>query len=144
MRRRDQRWAFSLARQACRADDKRPGCTAFANCTKNRTFSISWACRDQYRVMNSCMLSHATQAEQDASREEWFALRMERVRDRERKARRKAEQERFHREWWGLPDKDPELKKRAEDKLKLTERVGGFAAKDRPPAGGAPQEQKGL
>lgn len=53
--------------------------------------------------MNSCMVSHATQHEQDAAREEWFATRDVRQREREQKEKRKKEQEKFHREWWGLP-----------------------------------------
>ncbi len=53
--------------------------------------------------MNSCMMSHATQQEQDAAREEWFSTRDERVRQREEKEKKRKEQEKFHREWWGLP-----------------------------------------
>lgn len=53
--------------------------------------------------MNSCMVSHATQQEQDAAREEWFAGREDRARQREEKERKRKEQEKFHREWWGLP-----------------------------------------
>lgn len=53
--------------------------------------------------MNSCMVSHATQREQDAAREEWFATREDRARQREEKEKKRKEQEKFHREWWGLP-----------------------------------------
>lgn len=53
--------------------------------------------------MNSCMIAHAGQDEQDAAREEWFATRGERIRQRQEKEARKKEQEKFHREWWGLP-----------------------------------------
>ena len=53
--------------------------------------------------MNKCMIGHATQEEQDAAREEWFASRDKRIEEREAKERRKIEQEKFHREWWGLP-----------------------------------------
>lgn len=53
--------------------------------------------------MNSCMNSHATREEQDAAREEWFANMGERKRLREEKETKKKEQEKFHREWWGLP-----------------------------------------
>lgn len=81
------------------------------------------------------MASYATQAEHDKAREEWFAGRMARARDRERKERRKLEQEKFHREWWGLPDKDPEIVRRDEEKLKRGERIGGFRSQ-RPPADG--------
>ena len=76
--------------------------------------------------MNNCMMGHATQAEHDRAREEWFAARMERARERERKERRKLEQEQFHREWWGLPARDPEQVARDEEKLRRAERVGGF------------------
>lgn len=81
--------------------------------------------------MNNCMKLHATPAEQDAAREEWFALRMERARERERKARRKAEQEAFLREWWGLPEKDREEARRELEKLNQKERVGGYVGNNR-------------
>ena len=47
--------------------------------------------------MNSCMIIHATQQEQDAARAEWFATADERQREREEKEKKKAEQERFYR-----------------------------------------------
>lgn len=53
--------------------------------------------------MNNCMISHASQKEQDAAREEWFATRDERKREREEKEKRRKEQEKFHRAWWGMP-----------------------------------------
>ena len=53
--------------------------------------------------MNSCMISHAGQAQRDAAREEWFATIDERIRQRVEKEKKKKEQEKFHREWWGLP-----------------------------------------
>lgn len=104
---------------------------AFADCAMGRTLSIPFVCRTQHRLMNSCMVSRATQAEQDAAREEWFAQRLERQRERERKARKKAGQEEFLREWWGLPEKDEETRRREEEKLSRGERIGGYAAKNR-------------
>ena len=71
------------------------------------------------------MIAHATQYEQDAAREEWFATRLKRQRDRELKEERKKEQEKFHREWWGLPLEDREGAK-GRDVMKRAERVGGF------------------
>ena len=69
--------------------------------------------------MNSCMIAHAGQEQEDAAREEWFATADERIRQRQVKEARKKEQEKFHREWWGLPPpeedgkeakpKDPDL-----------------------------------
>lgn len=56
--------------------------------------------------MNACMAARATQAEHDAAREEWFSLRLERAKEREKKRRRAKEQERFVREWYGLPEKE--------------------------------------
>ena len=53
--------------------------------------------------MNSCMVLHATQQEQDAAREEWFSTRDVRARQREQKEKKRKEQEKFHREWWNLP-----------------------------------------
>ena len=86
--------------------------------------------------MNSCMKLHATQEEQDAAREEWFAQRMARAKEKERKALRKAEQEAFLREWWGLPEKDRELARKEMEKLGRGERVGGFAARRNNEKGG--------
>lgn len=77
--------------------------TDFASCALNRTISATWACRPERLAMNSCMVSHATQQEQDAAREEWFAGREDRARQREEKEKKRKEQEKFHREWWGLP-----------------------------------------
>jgi COX assembly protein 1 len=75
--------------------------------------------------MNNCMLAHATAEEHDRAREDWFAARMTRAREREQKERRKIEQERFHREWWGLPERDPDDVKRELEKLERPERIGG-------------------
>ncbi|KAK4043723.1 cytochrome c oxidase biogenesis protein Cmc1 like-domain-containing protein, partial [Parachaetomium inaequale] len=100
-----------------------PEIKAFADCAMNRTFTASFTCRAPLRVMNSCMKAHATQEEQDAAREEWFAQRMARAKEKERKALRKAEQEAFLREWWGLPEKDRELARKEMEKLARGERV---------------------
>jgi COX assembly mitochondrial protein 1 len=101
--------------------------TAFAQCAMGRTFSVAFACRDHQQAMNGCMRRHATTAEHDAAREEWFALRTERVKAREKKARRAEEQERFHREWWGLPDKDEEQRERDRAKWAKPERIAGVS-----------------
>ncbi|TLS28652.1 hypothetical protein PpBr36_00824 [Pyricularia pennisetigena] len=108
-----------------------PEIKAFADCAVGRTFSIPFACRAQHRAMNNCMKMQATEENHDLAREEWFAGRMERQKEKEAKARRKLEQERFHREWWGLPDRDAEELRAEEEKLKRAERVGGMAARDR-------------
>ncbi|OMP82582.1 hypothetical protein BK809_0006892 [Diplodia seriata] len=76
----------------------------FASCALNRTISATWACRQQRLAMNTCMVAHATQEEQDRAREEWFATRELRKREREEKERKRVEQEKFHREWWGLDE----------------------------------------
>ncbi|ORY57238.1 cytochrome c oxidase biogenesis protein Cmc1 like-domain-containing protein [Pseudomassariella vexata] len=112
---------------------------AFADCARNRTFSIPFVCRTLSHQMNKCMLAHATQAEHDRAREEWFGKRMERAREREHKERRKMEQERFHREWWGLPERDPEELRREEEKLSRGERIGGGYG--RKGGGGGDQDQ---
>jgi COX assembly protein 1 len=80
-------------------------------------------------MMNNCMVTHATQAEQDAAREEWFATRLKRQREREAREERKKEQEKFHREWWGLPQEDREGEK-GREVMKRAERVGGFPKRD--------------
>lgn len=110
--------------------------SAFADCALGRTFTVAFYCKTPQRIMNNCMKIHATQEEQDAAREEWFAKRIERQKERERKARRKAEQEAFLREWWGLPEKDREEARREMEKLKQAERVGGFPATNRRPLSG--------
>lgn len=84
--------------------------------------------------MNGCMKLHANQAEHDAAREEWFAMRLERQRQREAKTKVAVAQEEFMHDWWGLPE-DVRLsrQKDAEKKgVKLQERIGGMPAKDRP------------
>lgn len=77
----------------------------FASCALNRTISATWACRSQRIAMNACMVQHATQAEQDAAREEWFKGKENRKREREEKEKKRLEQEKFHREWWGLDER---------------------------------------
>lgn len=96
-----------------------------------RTLTVPFVCRTTHRAMNGCMKAHATAEEQDAAREEWFAGRVERQRERERKAHRKLEQETFLREWWGLPEKDREELRREQERLARGERVGGFARRER-------------
>ncbi|KAI8963627.1 cytochrome c oxidase biogenesis protein Cmc1 like-domain-containing protein [Daldinia sp. FL1419] len=106
---------------------------AFADCARNRTVTIAFACRDASRRMNGCMQRYATPEEHDRAREQWFAQRQQRAREREQKERRKLEQEAFHREWWGLPQRDPEDVKKELDKLARAERIGGQSR--RRPAG---------
>lgn len=76
----------------------------FASCALNRTISATWACRPQRLVMNTCMVAHATPEEQDRAREEWFATRDVRRKEREEKEKKRLEQKKFHNEWWGLDD----------------------------------------
>ncbi|CCX31369.1 cytochrome c oxidase biogenesis protein Cmc1 like-domain-containing protein [Pyronema domesticum] len=49
----------------------------FAECARGRTITATWACKDSRAAMNKCMISHATQENKDAAREEWFRQRME-------------------------------------------------------------------
>ncbi|PMD18388.1 hypothetical protein NA56DRAFT_576995 [Hyaloscypha hepaticicola] len=114
----------SRVRNYCAAEIKQ-----FADCALGRTFTAPFKCRQQNRAMNNCMITHATQAEQDAAREEWFATRLKRQREREAKEARRIEQERFHKEWWGLPIEDREGDK-GRDIMKKAERVGGFPKRD--------------
>jgi len=102
---------------------------AFAECALGRTLSAPFVCRQQRLQMNTCMISHATQDEQDAAREEWFATRLKRQKEREAKEERRKEQEKFHREWWGLPVKDREGEK-GREVMRKAERVGGFPKRD--------------
>ena len=78
------------------------GFTDFAACALNRTVSATWHCRAQRLAMNACMITYATQEEQDAAREEWFASKEKRALEREANEKRRIDQEKFHREWWGL------------------------------------------
>ncbi|KAH6669491.1 cytochrome c oxidase biogenesis protein Cmc1 like-domain-containing protein [Halenospora varia] len=114
----------SRVRGYCAAEIK-----LFADCALGRTFTAPFACRAQNRVMNACMIQHATQAEQDAAREEWFATRLKRQKEREKREERRKEQEKFHREWWGLPVEDREGEK-GNEVLRKAERVGGFPKRD--------------
>ena len=91
---------------------------------------MSFACRPQHRAMNACMTLRATRDEEDAAREEWFAMRLERQRQREQKSRVAAAQEEFMREWWGLPE-EVRLSRQREMEQR-GERVGGMTARDRP------------
>ena len=75
----------------------------FASCATNRTISATWACRKERLAMNSCMVQHASQKEQDAAREEWFATMDLRRLEKEEKQRQKAEAEKFFKEWWDIP-----------------------------------------
>jgi COX assembly mitochondrial protein 1 len=56
----------------------------FAACARNRTFSLSWACKAEQFAMNSCMIAHATRQAEDAAREEWFEGVQERRIEREK------------------------------------------------------------
>lgn len=104
---------------------------AFAACANGRTFTVAFSCRDPLRAMNGCMKDNATQAEQDAAREEWFETRLQRQRDRERKEIKKAAQEDFMREWWGLGERDEESKRKVAERLATKERVGGLSPSER-------------
>ncbi|KAK7520401.1 cytochrome c oxidase biogenesis protein Cmc1 like-domain-containing protein [Phyllosticta citriasiana] len=90
---------YARVRQKC-ADEIRE----FATCASNRTFTATFACRAQRLAMNSCMVGYATQEELDRAREEWWATRSLRKAEREAKERKRVEQEKFHREWWGLDE----------------------------------------
>lgn len=68
----------------------------FAACATNRTVTATWACRQQRLAMNSCMIAHASQQEQDAAREEWFATMDLRRKEREEKQQKKWEQEKYY------------------------------------------------
>lgn len=103
---------------------------AFAACALGRTFTVSFACRAEHRAMNGCMARHATTEEHDAAREEWFAMRLQRQREREKSKKVAHAQEEFMREWWGLPE-DVRLSRQKEMEAR-GERVGGMPAKDRP------------
>ncbi|KAJ5167220.1 uncharacterized protein N7482_006001 [Penicillium canariense] len=61
-----------------------PEIKAFAECAVNRTVTATWVCRQQRLAMNSCMIEHANnREEEDRAREEWFATFEERRRAKE-------------------------------------------------------------
>ena len=65
--------------------------------------------------MNSCMVQHATLDERDRAREEWFATIDLRAKQRQEKERKKVEQEKFHRQWWGLENDEKSRDKTANE-----------------------------
>ncbi|MDI1490253.1 MAG: hypothetical protein OHK93_001453 [Ramalina farinacea] len=83
----------------------------FAACASGRTFSATWKCRQERLSMNGCMMAHAGQQEEDLAREEYFATADQRKAEREEKERKKAEQEKFFREWWDLDEKEKAQRK---------------------------------
>lgn len=82
-----------------------PEIKEFAECVNGRTISTTWACRQQKLAMNSCVMAHAGQEEEDLAREEFFAGALKRRAEREERERRVAEQAKFHREWWGSDER---------------------------------------
>ena len=87
-----------MAAQANRAD--------FAECASGRSFSIMWTCRKQKFAMNSCMIARAGPEEEDRAREEYFAAAPQRRAEKEERARQKARDEKFHREWWESDERE--------------------------------------
>ena len=55
---------------------------------------MAWACREQRRTMNTCMLGYATRDEQDAAREKWFQTKLEKAREYTAKEQEKKDIER--------------------------------------------------
>jgi COX assembly protein 1 len=98
----------------------------FAACALHRTITITWRCRAQRLAMNSCMVAHATAAEEDRAREEWLRGREARQRERARESARVEERRR----------EVIELIRRQEEKEKERER-------DRERDRGAEREKKG-
>ncbi|KXT05735.1 hypothetical protein AC578_1056 [Pseudocercospora eumusae] len=69
-------------------------------------FTATFMCRKQQKLMNNCMMQYATQAEQDAAREEWFATIDKRKEERDAKEAKRKEDEKFWKQWW---DKDAKV-----------------------------------
>ena len=61
--------------------------------------------------MNSCMVAHASQAEFDLARSDWFRGLEARRLEREEQERKRKEGEKFWREWWDLPPNQKEESK---------------------------------
>ena len=66
--------------------------------------------------MNSCMVQYASQKEQDAAREEWFATMDLRRHEMEERKRQQAEAEKFFKEWWDISDSSNPKVKDTEEK----------------------------
>lgn len=81
----------------------------FAACCTNKTFTATFSCRPQQKAMNNCMNQYATQQEQDAAREEWFATMDSRREERQAKEKKRAEDEKFWKDWWDKDKKTTEL-----------------------------------
>ncbi|KAK4555936.1 hypothetical protein LTR86_007156 [Recurvomyces mirabilis] len=95
---------FKRVRNKC-ADEVRD----FASCCTSRTFTATIMCRAEQKRMNVCMMKYATQAEQDAAREEWFATMDKRKEEREVKEEKRKKDEIFWREWWEKDDAKKKL-----------------------------------
>lgn len=44
----------------------------YVECTKERTLSVVWACRDPLRDMNACLQQHTTKEELDKLKKWWL------------------------------------------------------------------------
>lgn len=71
--------------------------------------------------MNSCMVTHATQENQDAARVEWFATKDQRRREREEKEARRKDAEALKAGWWS---KEEEEQRRARQRAKEVVEAG--------------------
>ncbi|KAB8446162.1 hypothetical protein FH972_025145 [Carpinus fangiana] len=78
----------------------------FAHCATGRTFTIPFACRAQRLAMEGCMVKHATRAEEDAAREEWFRNVPDRQRKKDEDEQWKESQRVKKREWWADYEKE--------------------------------------
>ena len=81
----------------------------FAACCSTKTFTATFSCRTQQKAMNNCMNQHATRAEEDAAREEWFATMDSRREERLAKEKKRVEDEKFWKDWWDKDKKTTEL-----------------------------------
>jgi COX assembly protein 1 len=104
----------------------------FAICAREHTFTSTFTCRPQQRVMNSCMMAFATLEEQDRAREEWFATRDQRRKERQLKEEKRKDAEEFHRKWWGLDESGRRVVRAEDDREGLMELAREVAVKGDP------------
>ncbi|KAK5046177.1 hypothetical protein LTR84_008634 [Exophiala bonariae] len=105
----------------------------FAKCAQGRTFTVAWSCRVQQLAMNSCMIAHATKAEEDGAREDWFAGVMERKRKKEEESvaveKRRVEIIELTRRQEEKEKAELELKKAQEEKNAIPKKSGWFGGR---------------
>mmetsp|Transcript_10192 Transcript_10192/g.21255 ORF Transcript_10192/g.21255 Transcript_10192/m.21255 type:complete len:95 (+) Transcript_10192:137-421(+) len=48
-------------------------CKDYAECSRDRTVSVIWACSDQFSALNSCLKTHTTKEVLEDYKKKWVA-----------------------------------------------------------------------